>query len=78
MFIDPTSDRTTDINASITRAYLAHTYSREKELLMQHLAVILPKLTEPNALIEPAWQALEVVRQHAGMGPGFGDILAHC
>ncbi|RFP13293.1 hypothetical protein D0T25_23905 [Duganella sp. BJB488] len=68
MFIDPTSDRTIDITASITRTYLPHTTAREKKLLRKHLAFILPKLTEPNTLIEPVRQALEVLRLHEGIG----------
>lgn len=61
MPIDPRSELTVDIDESITKAYNSTLPSSEQKLVHEHLVFILPKLTEPNTLIEPIRSALSAM-----------------
>lgn len=55
------SELTIDIEASIAKAYDSKLPSCEQKAIREHLSFILPKLKEPNTLIEPIKQALAAI-----------------
>lgn len=55
------SELTVDIEASISKAYASKLLSHEQKEVREHLSFILPKLKEPNTLIEPIKQALTAI-----------------
>lgn len=61
MPINTRSELTVDIEASIAKAYISELPSRELKEIRDHLSFILPKLKDPNSLIEPIKQALSAM-----------------
>ena len=63
MKIDTKSELTKDIEASISLAHDSGQPKKTQKQVREHLAYILPKLTEPNALIQPIKMALAAIEQ---------------
>lgn len=62
MLINTRSELTTDVENSIAKAYDASLSPKEEEKTRDHLAFILPRLKEPNILIEPVRMALLTIQ----------------
>jgi len=56
--MDTRSELTTDVEASIAKAYDTALPAKGQEAVRKHLAYILPKLREPNTLIAAIQAAL--------------------
>lgn len=62
--MDTRSELTVDIEESIASAYNPSLTYKERKQVQTHLTYILPKLKEPNSLIDPVKGALTQITQH--------------
>ena len=69
------SELTVDIEHSIARAYDLNLLSKEMSEVKGHLAYILPKLREPNTLIQPIKDALAFIHAQEAKKQSLKDWL---
>ena len=69
------SELTTDIEHSIARAHDINLSPKELKEVKGHLAHILPKLREPNALIQPIKDALRFIHAQEAKKQPWKDWL---
>lgn len=69
------SELTVDIERSIASAYQLNLSSKELSEVKGHLAHILPKLREPNTLIQPIREALAFVHTQEAKNQSLKDWL---
>lgn len=70
------SELTVDVEASIAMAYDTALSAKEQEQIRQHLSFILPKLKEPNTLIEPVRAALLAMQNRTAQKPLYARVGA--
>lgn len=70
------SELTVDIQNSIAKAYDLSLSKREIAEVKAHLAYILPKLGDPNALNQPVKDAIAFIHQQESKNQSWKDWLA--